>query len=109
MKSEAKHALRQRTTEALTGLTLLVGAIGINAGAAQSHDFYDAWCCSGKDCAPITVDATRTQDGKQYYGHHLGSYPVEEGHTRIMPSPDHQTHACIFNGRLRCLYIPGGS
>ncbi len=68
---------------------------------------YDKDCCGEQDCAPITGSHTGP-DGKVYYTNKYGTKAFEEGFTKLRPSQDQFTHACIFGERLWCLYVPGG-
>ncbi len=69
---------------------------------------YDAACCGNQDCAPIS-GALIDPNGRTIYQNRFGAGPVLENHTTIRQSKDQHTHACFWNGRLWCLYVPGGS
>lgn len=107
----------------LVGLAALVVAA---AAAVAQHEhptgaahWYDYDCCGLKDCEPISAGLVSVTDGKTYYTTSFGTYAVQpktvvgDGptvyETKIRPSKDGQTHACIYNGQLWCLYLPGGT
>ena len=67
---------------------------------------YDSDCCGAGDCSPI--DGVMEIDGKYYYTTKLGSKPVVP-QTKLRRSGDGLTHACIYQDRLWCLYVPDGN
>ena len=97
-----KRAIITITIGALIGVALVVAYV-LTSGDARSHDFYDAACCSERDCHPALEGAVR---------------PVSTGYlitrTReIIPypqarvSPDGEYHTCENpTGRTICLYAP---
>lgn len=86
---------------------------------AQAHDFYDAYCCGGRDCAPVSSsDITWTPRGwyvpagtsiTTHQGQVLrtreGAYVPERD---VRSSEDGDVHLCIVDGNPRCLYIGAG-
>lgn len=83
---------------------------------ALSHSWYDADCCSGNDCSPITIIKTEgsvitfktelfkeevfTVDQSKMPSHH------------VRPSKDARMHACVIHTEgyyVRCLYVGGGA
>ena len=89
-------------------LFLLFGPLAIEkvrAHESPSGWSYDPDCCGGSDCMPI--QKATLIDGKWYYTTKLGTKPVVP-QTKIRVSKDHQTHACVYQNMLWCLYIPGG-
>jgi hypothetical protein len=77
------------------GLALMTG----NAGA---HQWYEAACCSDRDCAPVDDDQVRdTPDGGvdvDGFGH------LNKSDSRLRLSRDYQNHLCIIGGKLLCVY-----
>lgn len=90
------------------GAVFLVGLLG-NCQHSSSHEapsgswHYDPKCCGNGDCMPI--DGILNIDGVPYYQTKLGARAADKS-TYILQSGDQFTHACIFNSRLYCLYIP---
>lgn len=92
--------------------------MGLTAAPAAAHDWYDAVCCSGEDCAELSFDAV----GQTTEGYVLSIEPqshptvngggqtwkVPYGSSRIRPSQDGNFHACVLkkSQRLACLYVP---
>ena len=109
-------------------LALLAATIGLSALLwlvwtlpVEAHEWYDATCCSGRDCAQVPVDAV----GFDAEGNYLitlepGSHPlVTRAQTWTFPpararaSRDGAWHACVSasadalgNRRLLCVYEP---
>lgn len=79
---------------------------------AGAHSWYDPWCCNGGDCGPARVDgfvaASAAARPAMQVSNHKGT-AVVEAQTRFLSSKDHQLHACIYMGRLRCVYLPPGN
>lgn len=72
---------------------------------AAAHEWYEAACCSGHDCAPIAFSRVQVNsagfliDGKF-------SVPFKD----VRRSMDGSYHACFPNPEtLRCFYAPAGS
>jgi hypothetical protein len=98
-------------TLAGAALAALTPSLGL-AHSAPAGWHYDAWCCSGRDCAPIPEDEVRiTPEG------YLVTIPAESTRDRLQKlfpydkvrmSGDGQYHACILpgSGDFRCLYVP---
>ena len=81
--------------------------------AVLGHSWYDADCCSDKDCFPATnvkyyaYDRSYTAD---VHGHHVRVGPE----VRKLLSLDAGYHACIrarpgMEIRVKCWYVPGNS
>ena len=88
-------------------------ALMLVASAAQAHSFYDKRCCDNQDCSPalkVEHDGTgewiTTKHGRAWAPY---SATPAFGQDRILPSPDGQTHACILNGKLICVYRAPGT
>ena len=78
-------------------------AVAISFGPARGHSFYDAYCCNGTDCAPISETRVRVVVG----GYLLdGKYFIAEKDARN--SQDGDYHACFWPtpDTLRCFYRP---
>ena len=95
---------------------ILVAACLIGSGATESHSFYSDRCCNSLDCSP----ALKTEYDPQLPGGEWITTPLGRvwapysatptfGQDRILPSPDGQTHACILNGKLICVYRAPGT
>jgi hypothetical protein len=87
----------------------LVALVFLVCGYAWGHSWYPASCCSGQDCAPVDAVAFVASEGSNLpvmvVTTKWGTKAVDE-HTRRYDSPDGQLHACIFNGRVLCLFLP---
>lgn len=117
----------------LTYLLLAVAVWHISAGMGRAHDWYDTDCCSGEDCAPITVNPENISVSPDGITVHLpvGSHPllaehpsvtrfIPFGHTSIRPSKDMDWHVCvsvrpfldyktgIVAHSVYCVYVGGG-
>ena len=90
----------------------MAAIVFIVCGYAWGHSWYDPDCCGGNDCEPVQAVAYVAADvGKvpvMVVTTSLGTKPVT-GETRIRESRDGRMHACIFQGRLICLYLPPGT
>lgn len=106
----------------LSSILILALCLFVGAAAALAHDFYDPWCCDGKDCKPYTGTVEVTRQGyylpefdtlipfKNAYGS-LGM--AEEAGTRYnVPEDAAQYHICFWpesSRKVRCFYAkPGG-
>ena len=102
---------------------IFVAALALSASApcAHAHSWYDAACCSGRDCAPISVDAVGFDSNGDYVVTiEAGTHPlVEQTQTWVWPrtdarmSRDGSWHGCVSllkdaagHQRLLCLYAP---
>ena len=95
----------------MLGTAMLIVGLVSTVQLARAHDThkhwdYDGYCCGTGDCEPI-LEAKAGPDGKMYYTTRLGTKAVVP-QTHILQSKDQYTHACIFQDRLHCLYLPGG-
>lgn len=79
--------------------------VGFFIQPAQAHSFYDAACCSDKDCAPVHF-STIQEKPEGFYVLPQGDF-IERGKERF--SPDGDWHVCRSetSGRLLCIYVPG--
>lgn len=101
-------------------LSLLLFMLAGSAVAA--HEFYDPWCCNGKDCKPYTGKVEVTRQG--YYvpefnqlipfknAAGISKYAEEAGTRYSVPETEAQYHICMMPydaGKIRCFYAkPGG-
>ena len=70
---------------------------------ANAHDWYDAKCCSGIDCAEVPNGTVEEKsDGIHVKGHGILSYTD----SRLNWSRDDQDHLCVSksSGKLLCVY-----
>ena len=97
------------------------------ASSAAAHEWYPLSCCSGIDCASVSVPATMTGTG-YIITVKPGDHPMVQRETTftvpfddVQPSPDGLMHLCIGNEwglensqqilaghRLICIFMPGG-
>jgi hypothetical protein len=74
-----------------------------------SHSWYDADCCSDRDCEPVSAVSFVASDPKSapvmVVTTSFGTKPVTP-ETKIRESKDGRMHACIYQGKLICLYLP---
>ena len=79
------------------------------ARPARSHSWYDADCCSDRDCEPVSAVAFVAGDSNSVpvmvVTTNFGTKPVTP-ETKIRESKDSRMHACIYLGKLICLYLP---
>jgi hypothetical protein len=79
---------------------------------SHAHGWYDADCCSGHDCEPVQnvtyVASDPTQPPVMIVTTSLGTKP-KTPQTKIRDSKDSKMHACIYQERLICLYMPPGN
>jgi hypothetical protein len=83
--------------------TIAVGFLLVSSPPARGHSWYDSYCCSGSDCAPISgariqlVTGGYLLDGKHFV-------PNEQARN----SQDGDYHACFWPSpdTLRCFYRP---
>jgi len=95
----------------LLGGIAFVIVLGL-AQPARSHSWYDADCCSDQDCEPVNtvsfVAGDEVSVPVMVVTTSLGTKPLTPA-TRIRESRDSRMHACIYQGRLICLYMPPGN
>ncbi len=87
---------------AIAAVTIFLCAFLCVMRAAGAHSWYEARCCSDKDCAPLPDDAVQVVPGG-YVLKSSGEF-IPEKDTR--PGQDDQFHICInalTNTRL-CFY-----
>jgi hypothetical protein len=91
-------------------LALLIAAV--LSSPASAHSWYDADCCSNQDCEPVSAVAFVASDPSalpvMVVTTSLGTKPLTST-TKIRQSKDSRMHACIYQGRLLCLYMPPGN
>jgi hypothetical protein len=79
------------------------------ARPARSHSWYDPDCCSDRDCEPVSAVSFVASDTNSVpvmvVTTSFGTKPVTYM-TKIRESKDSRMHACIYQGKLLCLYMP---
>ncbi len=71
------------------------------SSSAFSHSWYDIYCCSEGDCAPVATSRVKETAS----GYVLDGKPVEP--EKVRRSQDGQFHACFPRpDYLRCFYAP---
>lgn len=109
-----------RAIYALVLLTL--GLLVCQQTRALAHEFYDPWCCNGKDCQPYHGEVQTLKDG--YYlpefdtlipyksADGTSGYAEEKGTRYKVPDDAAQYHICVMPWeptKVRCFYAkPGG-
>lgn len=97
----------------MTRIPLLLALL---ATPAQSHDWYDPWCCNTRDCRPVEAGEVTVEPGQGYrvrVQHPNGAVTdelVPFSSRTIRPSQDGGVHVCIVHSNpvVRCLYVPTG-
>ena len=96
--------------------TLTIALTLLGCTPALAHSFYENRCCASNDCHPaIKTEYDPQLPGGEWITTPLGrvwapySATPTFGQDRILPSPDGQTHACILNGKLICVYRAPGT
>lgn len=94
---------------AFFAVLFLILIAALYGGSAFAHDWYEAACCSGQDCAPVPDGTvTETDHGVEVKG--WGT--MAESDSRLRWSQDDQDHLCIAKGgymwstrpKLMCVY-----
>ena len=79
------------------------------AKPARSHSWYDPDCCSDRDCEPVSAVSFVASDPKSVpvmvVTTGFGTKPVTP-QTKMRESKDNKMHACIYQEKLICLYLP---
>jgi hypothetical protein len=73
---------------------------------AAAHSWYEPWCCSERDCAPISnTEIEWTPEGWHVIGENLF---FQQGDHSLRQSQDNGWHRCVVpsTGATRCLYAP---
>lgn len=88
---------------------------------AFAHEFYDPWCCNGKDCTPYYGKVEETPKGywipeynalvpyKQADG--TTGYAEDKGTRYKVPDDEAKYHICVMPWeptKLRCFYAKTG-
>ncbi len=96
-----------KLTKAAVLVAMLMMGLALAPGVARAHGWYDAACCSGRDCSPVLKQWTG-KDGRWHVLTKHGSATIERGLTEFRPSKDDRFHACIVDWRIpaKCLYAP---
>lgn len=94
----------------MIGVALVLQLVGFRT--ASTHEWYEAECCSGKDCRPVpSKDVRENADGTWTYLPEGVHFTVNQ----VRRSKDARVHVCYVcqldeSGRRncwgRCLYLP---
>lgn len=102
---------RPRPVDRLIALAAILMLVFGWAAGARAHEWYDPDCCGGNDCEPVShvsfVAADARSTPTMVVTTSLGTKPLTEA-TKVRSSKDGRMHACIYMGRLLCLYLPPG-
>jgi len=120
----AGYMVRERAVippAASGGVAALILAVFLSGSAepAQAHEWYDANCCSGRDCAPISTDRVDVTREGYVITLKVGDHPVLKrdrvyrlpfDSRTLKESRDGNFHLCIGirTNNLLCLYEPTG-
>lgn len=102
----------QRVTRLLAAILVVALCILVAlVSGVRAHSWYDPDCCSGNDCQPVQSISFVASDPASLpvmiVTTSIGTQPVTK-ETKIRQSKDNQMHACIWYGKLLCLYLPPG-
>jgi hypothetical protein len=78
------------------------------SSGAGAHSWYDAQCCSDKDCSPA-LGADVDPDGSMSIEIAPSNFIQIPAGFPKRPSRDFDFHVCILSGRVLCVYVPGNS
>lgn len=93
---------------------VLACVLGLGAIAVKAHEqhLYDPDCCGNGDCEPVSnitfVASDPTALPVMVVTTSHGTKPLTN-QTKIRESKDSRMHACIYDGRLLCIYMPPGN
>lgn len=96
-----------------TAISLFVVILFICGWAMQArgHSWYPAECCGDQDCAPVDAVTFVASDAAKLpimvVSTKWGTKAVDE-RTKRYESKDGRLHACIYQGRVLCLFLPPG-
>ncbi len=93
----------------------LTACAPVHAHDAETGWPYSTFCCSGQDCThvepgvvTITPEGYRVQIGPG--DHPLATREYDQtfppDHFRIQQSGDEDFHVCLWQGKIRCVYVP---
>lgn len=96
--------------------SFLAGALALAATSPRAHQWYDPFCCNGKDCRRAPEGSVRAVRGGYAVALDPGQHPMVTVPLRVVvpyaeakPSGDGDYHICVFPAdTLRCLYVPPG-
>jgi hypothetical protein len=87
-------------------------------GVVHAHDWYDATCCSNRDCYPVSE--TEVYPEWDAEGEHMfwviraTGERLQDDDPRVRDTPEHAgltrhrcSHAGQVGGRTLCIYVPG--
>lgn len=114
-RRDAQEATRLRWFTPLA-IAVIVGMMALPlvlsfCSVARSHDFYDAWCCSGHDCTPAPLKSVAwTPSGWLVSTPTIPQtvVPFDDRRIRYVPPEEtQQFYICEWPPKhLRCLYQP---
>lgn len=101
-------------------------ALALMAGAPETraHEWFDPWCCNGRDCQPIPDSAVKITPQGYVITLNPGDHPalaketaprtytVPYASARVSLDPEQRFYACIYPdpSSMRCFYAkPNGS
>ena len=64
------------------------------------------YCCGPEDCFPVKPNEVLRIDGG--WAHVPTGTRLMDGELGIYPSIDIQAWRCVYQGRMRCLFLPTG-
>ena len=87
------------------------------ASPVQAHDWYDPYCCSDADCAPVPVEAVSATDKGYLITLEPGDHPlvkasltflIEYDAIKLRRSMDGDYHVCLGANSMAvyCVYEP---
>ena len=88
-------------------LFVLPVVLGLQCSPALSHSWYEAQCCNGSDCRPVS------QEDLEEVGNGCWVYKpngIKFCGSRVRPSHDSQWHVCYNHVNLTpyCVYVQTG-
>lgn len=92
----------------MTRLLLAAVTAMMMTTGADSHSWYDAKCCSDRDCRPVAKgEVSRTPTGwvVRPVGTSIETF-FSDADARIHPSLDVNMHICVGQSTVFCLYKP---
>lgn len=104
------HVLGPALGVGFTLAVVLGWCVAAGAHEAPSGWAYDAACCSGRDCRPVTPGEV-TAGPRGFEVAPTGEI-IPYGDRKLRPSGDGTTHRCMVGGNATsptiCIYVPGG-
>lgn len=78
------------------------------ASRGYGHDFYSAYCCSGRDCSPAVLGDVQWTPAGYAVQSTKEIVPLNDSRIQYSPPGEPGYRLCIIpgTGKVRCLYIP---